>query len=66
MAIQSGTHVGPSEILSAIGAGKMGQAYGARDPNLEREKSDQGSIEKSCTTTFADRTYYSKSGVTYG
>jgi serine/threonine protein kinase len=33
MAIQSGTHVGPYEILSAIGAGGMGKVYRAGDPN---------------------------------
>jgi len=27
MAIQSGTHLGPYEIGSAIGAGGMGEAY---------------------------------------
>ena len=37
MAIQSGTHVGPYEIVSAIGAGGMGEVYRARDPKLSRD-----------------------------
>jgi len=37
MAIQSGTHVGPYEILSAIGAGGMGEVYRAHDSKLARD-----------------------------
>ena len=37
MAIQSGTHLGPYEIVSAIGAGGMGEVYRARDPKLGRD-----------------------------
>jgi eukaryotic-like serine/threonine-protein kinase len=36
MPIQSGTHLGPYEILSAIGAGGMGEVYRARDTRLDR------------------------------
>jgi serine/threonine protein kinase len=37
MAIKGGTRLGPYEIVSAIGAGGMGEVYRARDPRLKRE-----------------------------
>jgi len=37
MAIQSGAHLGPYEIISAIGAGGMGEVYRARDLKLGRD-----------------------------
>jgi len=37
MPIQSGTHVGPYEIISAIRAGGMGEVYRAHDPKLGRD-----------------------------
>jgi serine/threonine protein kinase len=36
MAIQLGQRLGPYEILSAIGAGGMGEVYRARDTRLDR------------------------------
>jgi serine/threonine protein kinase len=36
MAIQPGQRLGPYEILSAIGAGGMGEVYRARDTRLDR------------------------------
>src|SRR5246127_1146479 len=36
MGLRSGTQLGPYEILSAIGAGGMGEVYRARDTRLDR------------------------------
>src|SRR5580704_11094916 len=37
MALTPGTKLGPYEIVSAIGAGGMGEVYRARDTRLDRE-----------------------------
>ena len=34
MRLSAGTHLGPFEIISVIGAGGMGEVYRARDPRL--------------------------------
>ena len=36
MDLSAGTRVGPYEIVSAIGAGGMGEVYRARDTRLDR------------------------------
>ena len=36
MALTSGSRVGPYEIVSAAGAGGMGEVYRARDTRLDR------------------------------
>ena len=36
MAIATGSKLGPYEILSAVGAGGMGEVYRARDTRLQR------------------------------
>jgi serine/threonine protein kinase len=37
MTLESGTHLGPCEILAPLGAGGMGEVYRAKDTRLDRE-----------------------------
>ena len=37
MALDAGTRLGPYEVISALGAGGMGEVYRARDTRLERD-----------------------------
>jgi Tol biopolymer transport system component len=53
MAISTGTHLGPYEILAPIGAGGMGEVYRARDARLGREVAIK--VLPSSFSTDADR-----------
>ena len=54
--IEAGTHLGPYEIVSAIGAGGMGEVYKARDTRLERQwRSDEPVGESLSLQKFHDK-----------
>src|SRR5829696_2618828 len=36
MSLTPGTRIGPYEVISMVGAGGMGEVYGARDTKLDR------------------------------
>jgi Tol biopolymer transport system component/predicted Ser/Thr protein kinase len=46
MPLEPGTHLGPYEILSQLGAGGMGEIYRARDPRLGRDVAIKVSAER--------------------
>src|SRR5262249_53009932 len=50
MSVPGGTHLGPFEILSPIGAGGMGEVYKARDTRLDRTVAI-----KICASQFSER-----------
>ena len=56
MAILPGRRLGPYEILSAIGAGGMGEVYKARDTRLDRNDSVEASIASAVHFTHPART----------
>src|SRR2546427_7611911 len=46
MPLEPGTHLGPYEILSQLGAGGMGEVYRARDSRLARDVAIKVSAQK--------------------
>ena len=48
MALTIGTHLGPYEVLSALGAGGMGEVYRARDAKLNRDFALKVLPERDC------------------
>jgi eukaryotic-like serine/threonine-protein kinase len=41
MALASGTKLGPYEIQSLLGAGGMGEVYGAHDPDWRKTRREE-------------------------
>src|ERR1041385_2982404 len=50
MTLPAGTRLGPYEILSALGAGGMGEVYSGRDTRLDRNVAI-----KVCAAQFSER-----------
>src|SRR6516225_2800022 len=50
MPLSAGTRLGPYEIVTALGAGGMGEVYRARDPRMGRDVAIKVSAER-----FSDR-----------
>ncbi|HMA18317.1 MAG TPA: serine/threonine-protein kinase, partial [Thermoanaerobaculia bacterium] len=53
MALSAGSHLGPYEIVSPLGAGGMGEVYRARDPKLGREVAIKVLPDRFCTDADA-------------